>query len=557
MGLLTLVIAALIAVAAADPPGTPVITSSTNIFSIIEVDRDATAYEQLVIKKDYADVTITWDVEISGTGNAARVFMNGRVFWTGSTGTSGTAFFQVTQGGRYETIIQVCNSEGCSYSEATEIVVADTDGSHLPPLEYTMEENHIPYSQTSGKIVGTYFMEWGIYGRDFPVDKVPVPNLTHMLYAFIPLCGGEGINDSLEESSFQSLQSACAGREDFKVAIHDPWAAVQTALKGVTENEQPYRGTYGQLMMLKQAKPEMIIVPSVGGWTLSDPFYFLNDTVKRRTFVDSVKDFLQTWKFFDGVDIDWEFPGGNGANPNLGDPEVDGDTYVTLMKELREMLDELSAETGRKYELTSAISAGWEKIEKVDWNAAQQYVDHFFLMTYDFYVAAAGTDIGHQTPLYAPEWNPKENFTADFAVQMLLEQNVPAEKIVLGVAKYGRGWAGIHDYTDNNPFTGNATGVIEGTWEAGVVDYRQLANQLAAGDYEYFFDEVAKAPYAFNATTGDLVSFDDNRSAIEKGAYVLANGLAGLFSWQIEADNGDILNGMNSGLGNVPVDSEA
>ena len=48
---------------------------------------------------------------------------------------------------------------------------------------------------------------------------------------------------------------------------------------------------------------------------LSDPFYFLGDKTKRDTFVASVKEFLQTWKFFDGVDIDWEFPGGQGPTP--------------------------------------------------------------------------------------------------------------------------------------------------------------------------------------------------------------------------------------------------
>ncbi len=48
------------------------------------------------------------------------------------------------------------------------------------------------------------------------------------------------------------------------------------------------------------------------------------------------------------------------------------------------MLDELSAETGRTYELTSAISAGGDKIAKVDYRAAQQYMNHIFLMSYDF-----------------------------------------------------------------------------------------------------------------------------------------------------------------------------
>jgi chitinase len=54
------------------------------------------------------------------------------------------------------------------------------------------------------------------------------------------------------------------------------------------------------------------VLPSIGGWTLSDPFFTWATRLSAR-FVSSVKDFLQTWKFFDGVDIDWEFPGGGGV----------------------------------------------------------------------------------------------------------------------------------------------------------------------------------------------------------------------------------------------------
>ncbi|TMP84968.1 chitinase, partial [Pseudoalteromonas ruthenica] len=92
-----------------------------------------------------------------------------------------------------------------------------------------------------------------------------------------------------------------------------------------------------------------------GGWTLSDPFHGFTEKANRDTFVASMKKFLKTWKFYDGVDIDWEFPGGGGPNGNLGDPIKDGPAYVALMQELRAMLDGLEAETGRKYELTSAI----------------------------------------------------------------------------------------------------------------------------------------------------------------------------------------------------------
>ncbi|MFE8730991.1 hypothetical protein, partial [Aeromonas hydrophila] len=78
-------------------------------------------------------------------------------------------------------------------------------------------------------------------------------------YGFTPICGGDGINDSLKEiengNSFQALQRACAGRADFKVAIHDPWAAVQMPQSGLTAYDEPYKGNFGALMALKQAYP--------------------------------------------------------------------------------------------------------------------------------------------------------------------------------------------------------------------------------------------------------------------------------------------------------------
>ncbi|MDP0699546.1 glycosyl hydrolase family 18 protein, partial [Klebsiella pneumoniae] len=115
---------------------------------------------------------------------------------------------------------------------------------------------------------------------------------------------------------------------------------------------------------------------------------------------------------------------------------------------------------------------------------------------------------------------------------------------------YGRGWTGVNGYTNGNPFTGKATGPVAGTWENGVVDYRQIKNQYMSGQWVYSYDEVAEAPYVFKASTGDLITFDDQRSVQAKGKYVLENKLGGLFAWEIDADNGDILNSMNSSLGN-------
>ncbi|XP_023943405.2 chitinase A [Bicyclus anynana] len=544
------VFAALLALAECGPPGKPNLGWGERTFAIVEVNQAATAYNQLVKRHDAADVTVTWNVWSGDPATSSKVLLDGKQYWSGA-GSATSATFPVKKGGRYQMKVELCNADGCSSCEPTEIVVADTDGSHLPPLDFSMGERNKPFKQTSGKVVGAYFVEWGVYPRKFPVDRIPVPNLTHLLYGFIPICGGDGINDSLKEieGSFQALQRSCSGREDFKVSIHDPWAALQKPQKGLSSWNEPYKGNFGQLMSLKQRRPDLKILPSIGGWTLADPFFFFTDQTKRHRFVDSVKDFLMTWKFFDGVDIDWEFPGGKGANPDLGSPE-DGKIYVTLMKELREMLDELTVSTGKKYELTSAISSGWDKIQVVDYSKAQNYMDHIFLMSYDFKGAWSNDTLGHQTPLYAPEWNPKETYTTDFGVKYLLAQGVNPKKIIVGVAMYGRGWTGVNGYKDGNPFTGNATGPVKGTWQDGVVDYREIANEIAQSQWEFHYDNVAQAPYVFRPSTGDLVTYDNARSVIEKGKYVRNNKLGGLFAWEIDADNGDLLNAMNMGLGN-------
>ncbi|MBV7415982.1 glycosyl hydrolase family 18 protein [Aeromonas sp. sif2433] len=533
-------------------PGKPTIGWGETKFAIVEVDQAATSYNKLVkVHADGAPVSVSWNLWSGELGQTAKVLLDGNEVWSGAASAAGTANFKVTKGGRYQMQIALCNAEGCTLSDKKEILVADTDGSHLVPLKAPLQENNKPYANKSGKVVGAYYVEWGVYGRKFTVDKIPAQNLTHILYGFTPICGGNGINDSLKEisGSFEALQRSCAGREDFKVSIHDPWAAIQMPQGSLSAFDEPYKGNFGNLMALKKANPDLKILPSVGGWTLSDPFFFFGDKSKRDLFVASMKEYLQTWKFFDGVDIDWEFPGGQGANPSLGGPN-DGATYVALMKELRAMLDELEASTGRQYELTSAISAGGDKIAKVDYQAAQQYMDHIFLMSYDFSGAFDLQNLAHQTNLFASSWDANTKYTTDKGVRALLGQGVTPGKIVVGAAMYGRGWSGVNGYQAGNPFTGSATGPIKGTWENGVVDYRDIVNNRMGAGWEQGYDETAEAPYVFKASTGELISFDNDRSVKAKGQYVLANQLGGLFAWEIDADNGDILNAMHEGLGN-------
>nr|WET51958.1 chitinase VBCH01 [Vibrio sp.] len=577
-------------IAAPSAPSIDLYGSNNLQFSKIELAMETTAgYDSMVQYHDQAPVSIVFNQWSGETGDTYKIYFDGEEVASGPiSGSQTTASFTYGKGGRYQLEVEACDAGGCSRSAPAELVIADTDGSYLPPLPMNVDPNNKTYTTPEGTVVGAYFVEWGIYGRDFTVDKIPAQNLTHILYGFIPICGPNESLKSVGGNSYNALMTACQGMKDYQVVIHDPWAAYQKSFpQAGHEYGSPIKGNYAMLMALKQRYPDLKIIPSVGGWTLSDPFFDFTTKANRDTFVASVKKFLQTWKFFDGVDIDWEFPGGGGAAPGLGDPVKDGPAYVVLMQELRTMLDELGADTGRRYELTSAIGVGYDKIEDVNYADAVQYMDYIFAMTYDFYGGWNNVP-GHQTALYCGSFmrpgqcdgtGTDENgeaykgpaYTTDNGIRLLLAQGVPPSKLVVGTAMYGRGWTGVKPDSlsdPGDPMTGVGNGKLTGTtaqgvWEDGVIDYKGIKTYMLGADksgvngFEYGYDEQAQAPWVWNRTTGDLVTFDDDRSAIAKGAYVRSLGLAGLFAWEIDADNGDILNAMHDGLAGGAAENQA
>ena len=68
--------------------------------------------------------------------------------------------------------VEVCNASGCTKSASKLIIVADTDGSHLLPLNAPLQENNKTFAKHTDKVVAAYFPEWGVYDRNFPVDKI-------------------------------------------------------------------------------------------------------------------------------------------------------------------------------------------------------------------------------------------------------------------------------------------------------------------------------------------------------------------------------------------------
>ncbi|MCP3673959.1 MAG: hypothetical protein GY829_05760, partial [Gammaproteobacteria bacterium] len=376
---------------------------------------------------------------------------------------------------------------------------------------WPLQEHNVAYNNTSGKVVASYFVEWGIYGRDFHVTDIPASNLTHILYGFIAICGE---NNSALPGAKAALNIECADQPDDTVTIVERFPALEKSYPG-DQWDDPIRGNFGQLIKLKQQVPSIKILPSIGGWTLSDPFYHIvNDPYRRATFVASAIDFIKQYDFFDGIDIDWEFPGGGGANANLGSPD-DAQGFADLMLELRTALDVLEMQTGRSYELTAAMNVSQAKVSKVDYQQAIPYMDYIFAMSYDFYGAWSNVT-GHHSAVYPTADGSNSGLNVYDGVTNLINAGIPASKIVVGASMYGRGWKGVQNGQGNGP--------IDGTWEAGVLDYKDIevnylggVNGQGINGFEYFYDETAQAPYIFRESTGELISYDNPRSIKAKG----------------------------------------
>ena len=70
------------------------------------------------------------------------------------------------------------------------------------------------------------------------------------------------------------------------------------------------------------------------------------------------------------------------------------------------------------------------------------YLDWINIMSYDFFNSLTSTT-GHHAGLYRSELAAATDRNADASVKQHLAAGIPARKLVLGAAFYGRGFAGV------------------------------------------------------------------------------------------------------------------
>ncbi len=272
------------------------------------------------------------------------------------------------------------------------------------------------------------------------------------------------------------------------------------------------------------------VLASIGGWTLSANFPAIAASATNRAIFASECNRLIDSFGFDGIDLDWEYP---GYAPNGGTP-ADKANFTLLLQQVRDSLDALEIKLGKPLMLTSCFGASPVNAANIDWNAVVPLLDHINLMTYDYF-GSWDCLANHNSPLFAPaQGDPAFNLDSTFTM-ITGKYGVPPQKVNLGVAFYGRSQmngTALHAATN---CTANTQ--IFGDDDGTPLYYNILKNLHL---FDTFWDGQAQVPYLFGKAAtqaaGTFVSYDNPASVARKAQYVVDKMAGGVIIWEATGD---------------------
>ncbi|MFI6325781.1 glycoside hydrolase family 18 protein [Nonomuraea sp. NPDC050556] len=368
-----------------------------------------------------------------------------------------------------------------------------------------------------------YFIQWGIYGRNFHVKDMDTSGaaakLTHVNYAF----------------GFVSAAGECYSA--------DPWAdwqrpvSAEESVDGVADSGQELNGNLNQLRKLKAKHPGLKALISLGGWTGSK--YFSDAVLTPASRAKLASSCVDLWLrgnlpgltpgagagVFDGIDLDWEWPGSSGNDGNVIRPE-DKQNFTLFLEELRAQMRAFSSSS----QLTAFLPAAALKIDAgFEVRRVFRQLDFATIQGYDLR-GSWEPQTGHNGNLLTDRRDPNPvRYSVDQTVRDFLSRGAPARKIVVGVPAYGQGWTGVTG--GGNGLYKAATGPAAGKWGPGTEDYKDLVTKPG----KRYRDLLTGTQWLYDGN--DFWSYDDPAVMLQKAAYIRLKGLGGSMMWSIDQDD--------------------
>jgi GH18 family chitinase len=447
-----------------------------------------------------------------------------------------------------------------------------------------------------GKKVVGYYAQWSIYARDFNVPKIDGSKLTHLNYSFY----GTTFDPAHPENTKLKCLDTYADYEHMEGGI--PWDA-------------PVKGNFYDLKKLKEKYPHLKILISVGGWTKGqDLSPIAASPVARAALAADMVNFIATYPFIDGFDIDWEYPLSGGTDgteivngspvpPQKYSPD-DNKNLVYLLKAMRQAMPNKLV----------TIAAG-NNVRKVGSqylgpNNRSQYGMTEDISTYCDYITYFGYDLGgnwydktcYNAPLYAsgnpndPLYGATQSESLDeLTNQFLNVVGFPANKLIMGLPFYGKKFDNVAVNSTNGLFVAAPRYVVggctnpqnpTGTWDgsgacekSGSIEICDLVGNPVTNSHAYldpntmmvtptaaaagwvrYFDNTTKVPYLYNNTLKQFISYEDKQSTDLKVQYIKSRNLAGGMIWELSQDTrgavpNSLLNQVDTSFGGAVVGS--
>jgi len=359
------------------------------------------------------------------------------------------------------------------------------------------------FSLVASQRLVAYYTNWAQYrqgiGKFVPECITPIaPKLTAVHYAFAKLDTSGNVIPIEWNDCPQGMWPGCQGYSDTM---------------------------YQRVLNQKQNNANLKVLITIGGWSwggvIACPTFsqMAANPTARQNFVTQAVNFTKVFGF-DGIDIDWEYPGfvPNGCGP------ADIKNFISLMTELRAQINSVNP----SLLLTAATPANISTMESMQLPQIVSSIDYFSIMAYDYY-GSWGTISGENAPLLGLT-TPHDDWNVEDTVTAYLNQGLSASKLVLGCGTYG------HTFLSSvlgGPSTGSGpAGPYTG--QAGILAYYEI---LTVGGTTTF-NTTVQCPvtiYQQNSQTV-LVGYDNQQSLIAKVNFLQSQGLSGAMVWALDLD---------------------